>query len=86
MTRRKAPGQVGADRGDGRPTPIIFSGVDDGHDYHSGGQLSFPNITDRHRQRRYAGEPARVCGVVEIISDHVLFIPPSSGVYMGGVR
>ena len=30
--------------------------------------------------------PAGVRGIVEIISDHVLFISPSSGVYMGGVR
>ena len=30
--------------------------------------------------------PAEVCGIVETISDHVLFISPSSGVYMGGVR
>ena len=45
--------------GAGRPTPIIFEDVGDGHDYHSGDQLSFPYITDRRGLRRYAGEPAR---------------------------
>ena len=30
--------------------------------------------------------PVGACGIVETISDHVLFISPSSGVYMGGVR
>ena len=31
-------------------------------------------------------EPVGACGIVETISDHVLFISPSSEVYMGGVR
>ena len=33
--------------------------------------MSFPDSTGRHGARRCAGEPARVCGVVEIISDYI---------------
>ena len=33
--------------------------------------MSFPETTDRHGPRRYAGEPARFCGVVETIFDYI---------------
>ena len=58
ITIRKRPAGRGR-AGAGRPTPIIFQDVGDGHDYHSGDQLSFPNITKRHGHRRCAGELAR---------------------------
>ena len=34
--------------------------------------MSFPDSTERHGPRRYAGEPARFCGVVETIFDYIL--------------
>ena len=53
-TTQKAPIEAPARAGDGRPTPIIFRGAGDWHDYHSGDQSSLPETTGRHGLRRCA--------------------------------
>ena len=53
-TTQKAPDQARARARDGRPTPIIFSDVSDGHGHRMGDQSSVPQTTDRRRPRRCA--------------------------------
>ena len=55
------------------------------------GGLNRANPTFRARASRPAAQesprrPVGACEIVETISDHVNFISPSAGVYMGGVR
>ena len=45
--------------GDSQPTPVESTGVDDRRDHEPGDRLSFPERTNRHGPRRYAGEPAQ---------------------------
>jgi len=53
-TTQKAPDQARARARDGRPTPIIFSDVSDGHGHRMGNKSSFPQTTKQHRPRRCA--------------------------------